>query len=83
MREIVYNNGSTYATNNQEGGVFWKSHHLKDKAYRQLRGNSQTPTFDTAKQFNRYLIHHSYISGLKIVATHGWPKSQQSQPDQS
>jgi hypothetical protein len=42
---------TTYATNRDGTGVFV----LAGGAYLQIRGNGQTPTFKSAKQFRRYL----------------------------
>lgn len=55
MRTITLNDGREMGTNTNDGGVFCRR---TDGTWGQWSGNSQTPTFTTARQFLAYLKKH-------------------------
>lgn len=70
MRTITLNDGREFGTNNRDGGVFCRR---RDGAWQQWNGNSQTPTFQTRRQFKQWLTrHHDGFTGTRIVESRGW-----------
>ena len=72
MRRIEIDNGTesmVYATNDHDGGVFVRP--ANSGAYSQQRGNSDTPTFTSKRQFRAWLRRNLGVRGREVFSF-GW-----------
>lgn len=74
MRKINFDNNRTYGTNNNEGGLFYQQ--SQSGTWVQIKGNSDTPIFKSAKQFALYVkeIHAGILEGAEVISSFGWEK---------